>query len=295
MKRIISVAVAAICLSMLSPIGMGEADGPIRRMAQTWRGGKWTVAGGNVNIERHLAGAPHHIDTHGMTRAEMFRVHDRHHDVIGPVSFVGGNPTFYQSTVTRTACPGGCPNVSAVMSYPTVIQPPVVTTSYVDPFAVVVQEPQPPVREIVRYVERNPRVTERVVERETPTISSPHLPEPALTPQIVESRVREEMRGGDGFHRQMVKSIRTARQKKIITVKQSVRVRTALLSPAFRKEAQALVVTQMSFSGVHDTLVEYDENGNIVETAIDWSGFADFLERILPLIVDLLARFGLGG
>jgi len=116
-----------------------------------------------------------------------------------------------------------------------------------------------------------------------------------ITPEIVESRVREEMRESGSFHRQMVRSIRTARQRGEITGRQAVRIRTALLSPAFRTEAQTLALTQLAFSGEADDALQYDENGNIIETAIDWEGFASFLERVLPLLIDLLVRFGLGG
>ena len=131
-----------------------------------------------------------------------------------------------------------------------------------------------------------------------PVVKQTYIPvqrsvEPDLTPEIVESRVREELRGGPGFRRGIIKAVQAARQSGQITPKEAVRIRVAMLSPAFCREAQTMAMAQMSFSGAEGLPV--DENGNIDEAAIDWQGFAAFLERILPLILDLLKSFGLGG
>ena len=55
---------------------------------------RWTVAGGNQNIVAHLSNYPHNFNVTGMTYDQMFELHDRHHDQIGPVSFVGNRVVF---------------------------------------------------------------------------------------------------------------------------------------------------------------------------------------------------------
>lgn len=150
----------------------------------------------------------------------------------------------------------------------------------------------------VQTVNYAPKPVVRRTYVPAPVVQQTYVPvqrsaEPDLTPEIVESRVREELRGGPGFRRGIINAIRSARKSGKITPKEAVRIRVAMMSPAFCREAQTMAMAQMSFSGAEGLPV--DENGNIDEAAIDWEGFAAFLERILPLILDLLKSFGLGG
>jgi hypothetical protein len=72
-----------------------------------------------------------------------------------------------------------------------------------------------------------------------------------------------------------------------------LRLRVAMLSPAFRAQAEELCLVQIAASG-EETPFEYADDGTIIRTAIDWEGLAAFLEKVVPLILTLLKAFGLG-
>ena len=266
-RFLIAVCCSAMILTMVNPIPVGTADGPLRRMGRglffpnrtvtrSSYNQRWTVAGGNSNVSYHLQNWPHNINTYGMNQSRMLQVHDHEHDVIGPVNLSYSqvnrtvnrpNRIVTRQRVTSSICPtGNCP-------LPT-----------------------------VTYVQPVPTVTQIC-----PTGVCP-LPTRELTVAEVERKVQvafNEAADGDTFHRSMVNAVRSARQNGSINGRQAVRIRVALMAPAFRAEAQALCMTQMAFSG---------EAGDIDQTAIDWESFGAFLEKIIPLIIDLLTRFGIG-
>ena len=298
----ISVCITAILLTMAVPVPMSEADGPIIRAIRGVRvvgarltgrnvnftrstsyrtGGympTWTVAGGDHNVSNHLSGWPHYIDTSGMSHTQMMMVHDQHHNQIGPVSDRQlavhrhvSTPRRTKTVTRNTYCPT-CPQTAQVVSNTPIQQSTPVCENgvcYVQPTVTIAQPRGPPTRRIS---------------------------EVKITPEIVESRVRDEMRGSPTFRRELIRVIKSQRTAGKITGRQAVRLRTALLSPAFLKEAQTLAVTQMSFSGedAQNNAFELDENGNVLEASINWEGLTNFLVTILPLIADLLIQFGLG-
>jgi len=140
------------------------------------------------------------------------------------------------------------------------------------------------------------------VQKSVATFSAPNLPQAAMNSPVIERIIREEYNGvsgevarGDDFHRAAVRSIRMARKNGTLTARQAVTIRTRLLAPAFRAEIKNLALAQMVFSGDDSRALPFDDDGKIIETAIDWGGFADFLERIWPLVLQLLQSFGLGG
>lgn len=93
----------------------------------------------------------------------------------------------------------------------------------------------------------------------------------------------------DTFRQAVLKAARTARNRGTISRRDFLRLRVAMFSPAFRQHAQDLAVIQMAFSG--DDVPETDD-GQINQTAIDWEGLATFLERLLPLLLQLLDALG---
>ncbi|QEF98169.1 hypothetical protein Mal15_22170 [Stieleria maiorica] len=104
-----------------------------------------------------------------------------------------------------------------------------------------------------------------------------------------------ETEATDGFRRSVIKAARAAAKSGTITRRDALRIRVAMFSPAFREQAQDLCVVQMAFSGeaAADELPR-KANGEIDQAAIDWDQFASFLERIIPIILDLLIAFGAG-
>ena len=91
------------------------------------------------------------------------------------------------------------------------------------------------------------------------------------------------------FHKSVVFAIGKQRQAGKLTMRQAVRLRTAMMSPAFRERAKELAVIQMAFSGGE---VPMNEAGFVDQTAIDWEGLATFLERLVPILLQLLAAYG---
>lgn len=113
---------------------------------------------------------------------------------------------------------------------------------------------------------------------------SPVLSQVQDTPKPIE--VREAQ---DSFHRGVIQAaIKAQREGKIKRV-DVVRLRVAMLSPAFRQQAQELAVVQMSASGSEAAPI--GENGQIDRASIDWEKLLAFLEKLLPLILQLIDAF----
>lgn len=95
------------------------------------------------------------------------------------------------------------------------------------------------------------------------------------------------------FHKAINEAANEARKAGEITRVEQIRIRIAMMSPAFRKYAEQLAVIQMAFSGSE---VPTDTNGNIDETAIDWGTVIPYLVKFLELLLELLQDFeGVGG
>jgi hypothetical protein len=107
---------------------------------------------------------------------------------------------------------------------------------------------------------------------------------------------QDETRGSEGFRRALMKGARNLRKRGEISRAQMVRLRVAMLSPAFRKYAEELAVIQIAFSGEESDAVPVDEMGNVIPAAIDWDAIIAFIEKLIPLILMLIEIFsGLGG
>lgn len=90
---------------------------------------------------------------------------------------------------------------------------------------------------------------------------------------------------------ELIKAATSLQRKGEITRLQLVRIRVAMLSPAFRQKVEDLAVVQMSASG-EDGPFSVDENGEIVRETINWEGLAAFLEKLVPLVLMLIKAFG---
>lgn len=201
--------------------------------------------------------------------------------------------------VTRKVCTGpNCPKVQTYatpQAYPSRLADGSEVTS-VRVFPTTVTGTQRPVRIITvndpptRSLPATPIVAQTQI--------TPATPEPTLAPRLTSTSMSDhfvETEATDGFRRALIKASRAAAKAGTITRRDALKIRVALFSPAFREQAQELCVVQMAFSG--DGAVDdlpRKASGEIDQAAIDWDGFASFLERILPLILDLLIAFGVG-
>lgn len=111
----------------------------------------------------------------------------------------------------------------------------------------------------------------------------------AQVAEVEDSRVEV----ADTFRGALAKAIRDARKSDKITARDAVRLRVAMLSPAFVERAHELAVSQVAFSGEESEFVPLDENGVVQTEGINWEGLAKFLEVFVPLLITLLKAFGL--
>jgi len=102
-----------------------------------------------------------------------------------------------------------------------------------------------------------------------------------------------EIESGTRFSRALVKAAIKAQREGKLKRTEVLKLRVAMLSPAFRAQAEELCLVQIAASG-EETPFEYSDDGTIIRTSIDWEGLAAFLEKVVPLILTLLKAFGLG-
>lgn len=93
------------------------------------------------------------------------------------------------------------------------------------------------------------------------------------------------------FHRQVLE----AGQKLVADGKMRradmLKLRVAMLSPGFRARAEDLAIIQITSSDDDLFAFPRDAEGRIDRAAIDWTAIADFLEKLVPLILQLLQFF----
>lgn len=116
---------------------------------------------------------------------------------------------------------------------------------------------------------------------------------PVSAPVVLSSDIQPSVLASkDRFRRSLLKAIASARKKGEINGRQAIRLRVASFSPAFLERAEELAVVQMVFSGESDDAIPRTDDGKVDKTSIDWDAFASFLERLLPLILQLISAFG---
>jgi hypothetical protein len=96
----------------------------------------------------------------------------------------------------------------------------------------------------------------------------------------------------DPFRKSLTKAIADSRKKGTINFRDAVKLRVAMMSPAFVEKAKELAVTQVAFSGIESPDVPMDADGVIQVEGINWEVLAAFLEKLMPLILALLKAFG---
>lgn len=117
--------------------------------------------------------------------------------------------------------------------------------------------------------------------------------EPVTIPDFVLAQVDEPVvTARDSFRSALAKAINRERKAGKINLRDAVKLRVAMLSPAFVERAHDLAVAQVAFSGVSDAAVPMSEDGVVQVDGINWDGLSKFLETIIPLLITLLRAFG---
>ena len=99
-----------------------------------------------------------------------------------------------------------------------------------------------------------------------------------------------EMEAPTSFHRNVVKAAMELHKKGEIKRSQLLRLRICMLSPAFRQSAEELAITQMVFSGAEG--VPMSSDGVVDRSQIDWDKLLEFLEKLVPIILQIISIFG---
>lgn len=107
-------------------------------------------------------------------------------------------------------------------------------------------------------------------------------------PQLTSPTSLVDVAAETPFARSVAKAARKMRRDGKITRLQQLRLRVAMLSPAFRQHAEELAVTQMAFSGSD---VPTTDDGRIDAASINWDGLLDFIERLIPLLMRMMEIF----
>jgi len=112
------------------------------------------------------------------------------------------------------------------------------------------------------------------------------LPEPTIAPTVSNSVAQTS---GDSFRQSLLSAAIQAANKNEIKRVDVLRLRVALMSPAFRQRAEDLALTQMYF---HAGELAIGSDGTIDRVSVDWSRTIEFLAKLIPLILELLKVIG---
>ena len=92
------------------------------------------------------------------------------------------------------------------------------------------------------------------------------------------------------FRQAVAAAVKSARKKGEMSARQALKIRVALLSPAFQQRVEDLAVTQMAFAATDEPLPR-TADGKVDRANINWSELLVFLEKLLPFILELLDLF----
>lgn len=95
---------------------------------------------------------------------------------------------------------------------------------------------------------------------------------------------------GVKFHRALIKAAVKANKDGKLKRAELFKLRVAMLSPAFRQHAEELAILQMSASGSDN--VPMTPEGAVDRASIDWDALLAFLEKLIPIILQLIEMFG---
>lgn len=110
----------------------------------------------------------------------------------------------------------------------------------------------------------------------------------------VPSKSLEVVEAKDSFHRNVILAAVEKRRAGELSRRDVLRLRVAMLSPAFRQKAKDLAIMQMSLSGsdaVGTDVAPTGSDGKIKPAAIDWDALLNFIKEIIPMIMQIIEIF----
>lgn len=245
--------------------------------------GHWSYPG---TISGHLS-RTHGVSTAGMTREQMLDLHDALHEgrAVKAVKAVkAAKPV--ANPVAVPAIKSGTPKLAPQLPAPVVKSSSMFglgDLSFAEPAA-------------KEQTEATTLVDKSKVDSSDALAATLGTAQSAIIPDHILAQVESptpEQTARDSFRASLRTAISEARKAGKINMRESVRLRAAMLSPSFVDRAYDLAVIQIAFSGEESEAVSFDENGVVQVNGIDWEGLAKFLEAFVPLLISLLKAFGM--
>lgn len=115
---------------------------------------------------------------------------------------------------------------------------------------------------------------------------------PAATPAAEAAKLETVESSNIKFRRSLLAAANKSAKAGKLKRRQVLSLRVSTLSPAFLDAAKQVCVSQMFYSGVGEEFVPMTDDGKVNMEGIDWDSFADFLERIIPIVLQLIEIFG---
>lgn len=108
----------------------------------------------------------------------------------------------------------------------------------------------------------------------------------AQNPTDVPTAAQLVQRDGERFSRAIIEQATKMVHAGKLRRADLIKLRVAMLSPAFRKHAEDLAVIQMASS--ESDAVPMSADGSVDRGSINWEGLAAFLEVFIPLLLELI-------
>jgi hypothetical protein len=92
------------------------------------------------------------------------------------------------------------------------------------------------------------------------------------------------------FSKSVIKAAVECQKKGEITRLELIRLRVAMLSPSMQSKIEDLAVMELASSGIENAY-SLDSSGKIDRQSIDWEQLLKFLEKLVPIILELIKLF----
>ena len=96
------------------------------------------------------------------------------------------------------------------------------------------------------------------------------------------------------FSSAVIQAAVSAQKKGQIKRLELLQIRLAMLSPSVRARAEDLVVMDLAASGI-EGVYTLGADGKIDRASIDWDQLLSFIEKLIPIILDLIKLFAADG